>query len=388
MPRIPALIKPDLLIWGRKTSGLNVEEAARRLKVTAATLDAWEKGREALSVAKLSEVADLYRRPLAVFFLPNPPSETQPLTDFRTAADARKSTELVFQIRRAHERRDIALELFEELDEEPPRFGTTATASAQPEIVGSRLRSLLAVTTQAQQRWKDPRIALNSWREAFERVGVLVFHARKIRTREARGFSIGADVLPAVVVNTKDSYAGRIFTMFHELTHVSLRKGGLCDLSNDRAIELFCNACAAAALVPRTDLLGERDVALHSNRDSWPADKLRSLARLYSVSEEAVMRRLVSIGKASQHAYDEHAAIFRSRENERSDAEEKSKGGPSPAVLAVLYNGPAYTRLVLDAYKHRVIPASRVTDYLSVRFKHLEAIRENLATPTQRRLDL
>jgi Zn-dependent peptidase ImmA (M78 family) len=45
-----------------------------------------------------------------------------------------------------------------------------------------------------------------------------------------RGVSLPGDVLPIVILNGGDAHAGRIFTLLHELTHLLLRQGGVCDM--------------------------------------------------------------------------------------------------------------------------------------------------------------
>ena len=62
-----------------------------------------------------------------------------------------------------------------------------------------------------------------------------------------RGFSIAARLLPAIVLNIKDSPYARVFTLIHELAHVILQEEGVCELYEDLGcVEVFCNAVAAS----------------------------------------------------------------------------------------------------------------------------------------------
>ncbi|PJN92810.1 hypothetical protein CNY89_26350, partial [Amaricoccus sp. HAR-UPW-R2A-40] len=47
------------------------------------------------------------------------------------------------------------------------------------------------------------------------------------------GSRIGADALPFIVVNRKDAYARRVFSLLHELAHLMLRQSGVSDLDAD-----------------------------------------------------------------------------------------------------------------------------------------------------------
>lgn len=58
---------------------------------------------------------------------------------------------------------------------------------------------------------------------------------------------------PVVAVNGQDAYVGRNFTLVHELVHLALHPGGICNPVGDVGVggaEAFCNAVAAAILVP------------------------------------------------------------------------------------------------------------------------------------------
>ena len=76
MPRsIPALVKPALLVWARQRSGVAIEEAAAKLKIETALLRAWEnsESEERPTIAQVRKLGEIYKRPLAVFFLQEPP---------------------------------------------------------------------------------------------------------------------------------------------------------------------------------------------------------------------------------------------------------------------------------------------------------------------------
>ncbi len=66
-------------------------------------LTEWEEGRLRPTVTQLRKAANVYKRPLAVFFLPRPPAQPQPLHDFRRFPDrehAHLSPELLLEMRR------------------------------------------------------------------------------------------------------------------------------------------------------------------------------------------------------------------------------------------------------------------------------------------------
>ena len=109
-------IEPKVMRWARQSIGLSVSDVALRLKRTNEEVEAWEKGTAAPSYAQLEKLAyQIYKRPLAVFFLPAPPAETTPAHEFRTLPADDLQTLAVdthLHIRRAHAFQLALRELF------------------------------------------------------------------------------------------------------------------------------------------------------------------------------------------------------------------------------------------------------------------------------------
>ena len=357
-------------------------DAAKKAHVKPERLESWERGERRPTIRQLRELGRVYKRPLAVFYLPIPPKSFEAMHDFRrlpAEARKRKSPELMLEIRRAHQRREIAVELYRELGVSPPEFSATATPSENPEIIGHRLRWLLGITYERQIKWGDPYAAFNAWREAFETLGVLVFQARGIDVTEMRGFSISDRPLPAIVVNIKDSPRGRIFTMLHECAHIVLREGGLCDLEEDaqqnsaeQSAEVFCNEVAATTLLPTEDLLREQIVAAKGKKTQWEDDELDLLSRRYGASSEAILRRLLRLGLTTKQFYRGKRDELQTRYMLR----QRRSGFAPPDVAAVSAAGPLFVRLVLNSYYQEKITSSDLSDFLDVRLKHIPSIEE------------
>lgn len=335
-------------------------------------------------MVQLRKLGNVYKRPIAVFYLPRPPKHFQALRDFRrlqgTAAEP-DSPALRLEIRRAHYRRDVALELYQALGEEPPHLQLTAQLDEDTETIGVRIRTDLGIRTQVQVDWKTPYDALNGWRDALEANGVLVFQAGGIEIEEARGFSIHETPLPVVAVNTRDAPRGRTFSMLHELAHVLLRRGGLCDLREDgrppelQHTEVFCNQVAAAALLPAAALLSEETVRQHGETPTWLDSEIKTLANRYQVSREVVLRRLLTLGRTTREFYRQKRGQFQEEYRQQRD---RQSGGPGVASVALSHVGPLFARLVLDSYAQEKITSSDVAEYLDIRLKHLPALRQRL----------
>src|SRR5437868_3692417 len=104
---IQALVEPQVLEWARQTAGMSIDAAAKRLKISQDLLAQWESGAARPTLAKLRVVSRLYKRPLAVFYLPEPPRDFAPLKDYRRLSLEAKgaSSALLFAERRSLIRR-------------------------------------------------------------------------------------------------------------------------------------------------------------------------------------------------------------------------------------------------------------------------------------------
>jgi Zn-dependent peptidase ImmA (M78 family) len=333
-------------------------------------------------------MAVAYKRPLAVFYLPEPPQGFTPLKDFRTLPGMLPSLEspsLALETRRAHQRRETALDLAKLMAEDVVSFELSATIADNPRVVAEQLRTHLGITIEDQSAWRDEYVALNSWKAAVERAGILVSQTEKLPMSEARGFSLALLPLPIVVVNSKDSPRGRIFTLLHELAHVLLRASGVCDLHESSGskrdvdvVEVFCNRVAGHTLVPESSLSAALARLELSGESEWLDPELRRLADFYSVSPDAALRSLVQAGQYPAHLYAKRHAAFVSGGDSK-----KRKSGPVPYYRRALgWSGRRFAGMVLAAYDDRRISSADLTEYLRVKMRQVEQIRGALRKGT------
>jgi Zn-dependent peptidase ImmA (M78 family) len=375
--RINAVINSELLTWARKSAGYDLVAAANVIGVPASQLQAWEDG-EPLPLTRLRKIAKSYRRPLAVFYLPSPPKDFKPLHDFRRthgSVPSIDSPELLLEIRRAHAGRQIILDLAEEMEHEIPSLTLSAQRTDDPDDVARAARAALGISIERQMQWPTDTVAFAEWRARIEALGILVFGAKDLVREEAQGFSLSEQPLPVIVL-AKDRIRPRIFTAGHELVHLMLRSGGVCDLDERNDVEAFCNRVAGAILLPRSALEGLPFVAAANRSSEWSDDQLTRLANLFSVSQEVVLRRLLIINKTNPAFYKKKRAEFEARYA-------RMAAQPSSFVPLVPYPervvkrlGEFYVGLVLDAYRNETITAGDLSDFLGVQLKHVPEIEQ------------
>jgi Zn-dependent peptidase ImmA (M78 family)/DNA-binding XRE family transcriptional regulator len=389
MAVIRALVKPELLKWARDRAKVKLEDAARAAHVPPERLQAWEDGEGTPTLGQLRDLAAKYHFPLAVFYLPEPPKDFAPLRDFRRLPNVEEepiSANLAFHIRSAYDRRELALELFDQLNRAPDRFPLKARLQDDLEQVGRAIREFLKVDAQNQRR--AARQSFDFWRRRLEDNDVLVFLVSgphwSVDLKEMRGFAIAMPDLPVIVVNGKDySQGGKAFTLLHELCHVLLGESAISNGAGDdptlkpadRRVERFCDAAAAAALMPR-ELVMSFDEVTSSGVREWNNNELSRIARAIGVSRQALLLRFVTLKRASWDHYNEWAEIFEDEYRREADrrSEEKGEVRIKRPIMVMSWNGRGFTRLVLRSYYDQRITLNDVSSYLGAKVKHIPAL--------------
>lgn len=371
-------IQPAVLRWARESQGYSVEDVALHLKRDPAEIIAWESkyGGAAPTYTQLESLAyGLYKRPIAVFFLPAPPSEPSLKQEFRTlpefeldqlAADTR------YQLRVAHAFRLSLRELNEDVNPSARKIfrDLALTTTADVRKVALKMREYFVISLADQASWGSDEEALKIWRNAVEEAGVFVFkHAFK--QKAISGFCLVDDEFPIIYLNNSTAKTRQIFTLFHELAHLLLKVNAISKFDEsyvdqlpqkERRIERFCNALAAEFLIPSDDFSRHASALRRIDEES-----IQNLARRYRVSREAVLRRILDRGLIERNYYDAKVKQW---------AEESGDGGSGGNYYATqaTYLGESYLRLVFRKHYQGKLSIEQVADYLGVRTKSVAGL--------------
>ena len=238
--------------------------------------------------------------------------------------------------------------------------------------MADEMRRRLGVTLPEQADWRTYGEAFSAWRGAVEGLGVLVFQF-SMPLRETRGFSLGDGTPQAIVVNSFDAMTARLFTLLHELAHLCLDLSGLCLIEEkppkqDVPAERFCNRFAASVLVPKEALLAEKTLSERGALERVPDDEVAGIANRFKVSKYVIWRRLAELGPIGPEAYwgrlDKWAAEPKPSLVRRGRAR-------TPPERCVAERGRRFTSLVLEAKDRDIITYSDMSDFLSLRLRHL-----------------
>ncbi|MCJ7563848.1 MAG: XRE family transcriptional regulator [Candidatus Aminicenantes bacterium] len=376
--KVMALVKPELLVWARESAGLSIELVSKKNHTNPDKIAEWESGKTPLTITQLRNLAEIYKRPLAVFYLSTPPKKFKVPHDYRKLyGDKNKSLspQLLYEIRRAQERRSNAIELYELIGEKIPPFDLSASLDEDPAQLSKVLRSKLGIEIGEQFDWISTYQAYNKWRRAIENLGVLVFQAQRIPKNEMRAFSISEKQLPLIVLNSSDDVTPRIFSIIHELVHLVLSDEGLCDIDDTNlTTEIFCNRVAGEVLVPTETLRLEKIFNDVSEGKSLHDQEILRLSNKYKVSREVILRRFLINGAITEKLYKEKRVEYLESFQKRMKIKGKKPGYAPPSVTVVANSGRSYTGLVLRTYYQEKITACTVSNYLDVKLKHLPNI--------------
>ncbi|CUU60444.1 Zn-dependent peptidase ImmA, M78 family [Parafrankia irregularis] len=291
-------VSPGLLAWARERSGRTVQDLSRSFP----KLIEWEAGVQQPTMRQLEGFARATHTPFGFFFLPEPPVENLPITDFRTIGDEpviRPTPDLLDIIYACQRRQDWYRAFAEENDHDPVSLVGSMSLDADPRSAASALRDTLGFGLDIRSTFQSWSRALDGLRENAEKAGILVMvngvvdnnTHRKLDPDEFRGFSLVDEYAPVIFINGSDTKAAQIFTLAHELAHIALGESGVSNpnlgsLEENGAVEIWCNSVAAELLVPTESIV----VEFRSTADLTM--ELDRLAKIYRVSTLVVLRRL------------------------------------------------------------------------------------------------
>jgi Zn-dependent peptidase ImmA (M78 family) len=361
---------------------LDVATVAAAEKITADKLEAWERGEGTPSLVSLRKLAKRYKRPLMVFYLAEPPKGFAVVKDFRflpVDADRTFSPELTLAIRIAQERQAWAASFLEDSGIEPVALVGSINVKANPLNVAQHLREQLGVTLQMQSAAQSESGSYTLWRRAIERNGVFVFQTGKASVQEMRGFALPNKYAPAIVVNSKDYYRPKTFTLLHELAHILIGEAAVSGsgeyafaVNPNRQAERFCNQVAAETLVPADDFSAHVPHGWEQRDD----EVVTALARRYWISRDVIRLRLVELNYANQNYLETKRTPF--------VAKKKKKNGPIPQFkLAIARAGESFSRMAVSAYRQGDIHGGELTSLLGMTLKHLGPL-ESAIFPVQK----
>jgi Zn-dependent peptidase ImmA (M78 family)/DNA-binding XRE family transcriptional regulator len=379
------MVNPLLLVWAREEAGFTREEVAQRAKRSVEALRAWEEGEAQPTLHQAEALAKLYNLPFSIFSLPTPPQLPPLAAEYRRLPGIRagaESPELRAAIRQLVQRRRIALHLYAELGDEPIDFPLRAHLREDPQTVGQAIRAALGIPITAQLNWESEFVAYRTWRQAVERLAILICQFPGKNLGEVRGTSILRFPLPVIGISSKELPLSRPFTLLHELVHVALAASreentALTEVGPEAhwlEIERFCETVAGEVLMPKNDFAQDSEVLQQTRTGNWRVEAIRKTARRFRVTPTAVATRALILGLMTPRMYNIWKGAWEAYHASHPDR--PGFGIATPAEKAIGRNGPLLTSLVLSALSNEQISSTDAANFLDVGFAHVETLRK------------
>ena len=372
-------INPDIVRWARERSGYTLHEIAKSLKKDIATISNWESGAAVPTYVQLEKLADKYKRPVAMFFFPEPPEEPDFVEQLALRSSELEQLDPGIRIllRQARARQLSLMELNMGLN--PVEMKIFRDLQAQlddsPTELAQQTRVYLGISVETQAGWNSAKEALENWREGVEEKGIFIFKDA-FRDDSVDGFCLVHEQFPVVYLNNSRSSVRQIFSLFHELAHLLLGENGITRSINPvgEQIEVFCNRFAAEFLVPSDDLETRFNDSLYDDI------AIEELAGYYKVSRPVILLKLVNRGVFTSEDYRQKTAQWTEEYESRLEGRvggESSGGGNYYNTYAV-YLGYRFMELAFSRYHQGQCSIEELADHLSVKAKNLPSFEDCL----------
>ena len=372
-------INPDILKWARERSGYTVKAIATALNKEVSIVKNWEAGERSLTYVQLETLADKYKRPIAIFFFPEPPEEPNiaETLAFRSSDNEQLEPRIHILLRQAYARQLSLMEL---------NFGTNpskkkifrdlqARATDSVTTLAQKTRTYLDINVNTQANWDNAREALANWRDYIEEVGIFIFK-EAFRDDSIDGFCLMHDEFPVIYLNNSRPPVRQIFSLFHELGHLLLGENDITRgiRQGNEEIEVFCNQFAAEFLVPSDDLETRLTFPIYND------EAIEELANYYKVSRPVILLSLIKKGIFTQENYWEKISQW-TEEYEHytaSSTDSTSPSGGSYYNTQAVYLGYRFMELAFGKYRQGQCSIEQLAEHLNVKVKHLSQLEDRL----------
>jgi Zn-dependent peptidase ImmA (M78 family) len=355
-------INNNMLRWAREQSINDLHEVIDKNYVEK--ILKWENAIEYPNYSELKELAILYRKPMAIFFFPEPPTIKDLKTSFRTYSENIKDILSVNMLKMLDYGRIMQLNLIELYDNKNNNISKFTTIK-NSNMTTMEIRKFIGITVEQQQYAKSNQDMFNIWRDALYNIGIYVYK-NAFKDETVSGICIYDDEFPVILINNSTSLTRQCFTLLHELCHLLKSTSGI-DFRNDdniaeyirqdwKQVEYYCNQFAGDFLVPEENL--ENDIK-EKTIDNMLISKL---ALKYRVSREVINRRLYDTKYISFQMFQENAINF-SQEYHRI---KQNKNGGNYYSTISSYLGQKYLERVYSKYYAKQITAEQLSKYLNM----------------------
>jgi len=378
-------INPNRLEWCLNDFGVAISELSHSIGISEKTIEYALDGHAAISFGQLEKLAKFFGRGILFFIDPSPAVKDQIRTSqFRTIQNKKPNIipEMRKLIERAEWQREVYLSILSE---------SSDPESASPEVpiypdlsakaAGKQARTWLGLNDRKAK-------TIESYREALEKKGILVFRAQGYAgnwhwgaNSPILGFSLFFKQFPVIVLKRATWETQQVFTLMHELGHLIIHRTGsidsIDDLQSHEKNETDANKFAGHLLIPDEflDQINENEHPTHvSGFEQW----VSKVSHECGVSTDVVLIRLIEAGRVPQSEYDEYREWYEhTRPHTVSEGGSRQYRHREPIHIF----GDRYVRTVLGALNERIITIPKASSYLdNIKLKDIHELERYYAS--------
>lgn len=372
-------VSHEVLVWARESLAINRTQASENTGISSKRMVQLESGEKQPTLEELKAFSKTYKRTIATLLLHKPLKE-KPIPSDRRTIDSKElghfHEKTIMAVRKARALAQSFVELREEMGLPFPQFNLSSFIQDQPQEVAQKVRQLLQL--DEIREIGNINDALDAYIEKVESLGVAVFQV-SLTQDNLRGFALVDDVIPIIGIKRGGEQAhSKTFTLFHELGHILLNEGGLCDLSLNTKIKIekWCNAFSAEVLMPSDELLQMRVVSEYQRQNikEWKLKDLVEIGKYFHVGPLAILRSLYEKKLTTSTFYKEKHEQW----NKPQFGKAKKPEGRNIAKETLKEKGRTYISLAFKAYDQNRINLKDLSDFLGVKLSYIPKTRQLL----------
>lgn len=289
-------VSANVYLWAIKESQKDFGEIKKRFK----QIESWISGERHPTFRQLERLANFLGVPFGYMFLNEPPKTNFIDSEFRTIGNkipriSKNLQDILYIMAR---KRDWLSEYRREKGWS--KLLTDDFSSLSKENI-LPAKEYIGLDEFWYKEHKTKESAFKFLRRKLEAKGIIVMQSgvvgsdnrRRLDVNEFRGFLLYDDIAPLIFINSKDSEAGKIFTLIREYIHFLLQKGDI--FVDEDSDETNINLMTAEFLIPT------QHVKKLWDKSQLVLEQIEEFSRLFHVSRLAVAIKLKDMGLIAQH---------------------------------------------------------------------------------------
>ncbi|MEM3455674.1 MAG: ImmA/IrrE family metallo-endopeptidase [Nitrososphaeria archaeon] len=368
-------INPEIIKWAIDTSPFKKEEIAKKIKKPIKNIDDWLSGKEKMTFAEAKRLSEIVGRNPTIFLLDKPISDTQIPMDFRLQKGVKKlGIKSMKVIRKAKYIQERIYEIMNLLKMNADCPIKSVSLYFSPLEKAKEIRTLLGLEELNNDKIDDNTF-FEKIREKLYNLNILVL-MESLPYQEIRGFSLLDRKPYMIVVNNSDPFPkSKIFSLFHELGHLLLRKGALCNpeeipIENNTELEKFkiekwCNTFAACTLVSPEVIFD----TFKGKSSEVIEERVKKISSKYHISKSAIYITLYENNIIDLPTLNDFQSKF---------VKPIKKGGRAiPLEKRIIKKfGKNMTKLVFYAHDEKIITTHDLMSIISIKLENYERVKD------------